>query len=100
MNINLKLKVCIDPSNRKYPPSLERQVYNFKKADWSGLKRTLGLIDWDLCFVENDMNTSLDSWSDVFLTAVDQHITKNEARNVNEHPRIDRELLQLVKVKN
>ena len=81
-------------------PQVKRQVCNFKKADWSDLKRTLSLIDWDLCFVENDINALLDNRSDVFLTAVDQHIPKNKARNVNEHPWIDHELLQLIKVKN
>ena len=87
------------PSNRKNP-QIQRQVYNFKKTDWSGLKRTLSLIDWDLCFVKNDINASLDNWSDVFLTAVDRHLPKSKARNVNEHPWIDHELLQLIKVKN
>ena len=50
--------------------------------------------------MENDINASLDKWSGVFLTAVDQHIPKNKARNVNEHPWIDHELLQSIKAKN
>ena len=64
------IKFCIDLRIAR-TPQVKRQVYNFKKADWSGLKRTLGLIDWDLRFVENDVNASLNNWSDAFLTAVD-----------------------------
>ena len=32
--------------------------------------------------------------------SVDQHIPKNKAQNVNEHPWINHELLKLIKVKN
>ena len=79
------IKFCIDLRIAR-TSQVKRQVYNFKKAYWSGLKRTLSLIDWDLCFVENDINASLDNWSDLFLMALDQHIPKNKARNVNELP--------------
>ena len=34
----------------------ERRVYNFKKADWQGLKQTLKTVPWDLCFVDDDVN--------------------------------------------
>ena len=84
----------------KRQPHIKRRLYNFKKADWNGLKYSLSLINWDLCFEENDMNASLTNWSDTFLAAVDQHIPTSKPRNVNEHPWIDHELLNLIKVKN
>ena len=79
---------------------IKRRLYNFKKADWNGLKHSLSLINWDLCFEENDIDASLTNWSDTFLAAVDQHIPTSKPRNVNEHPWIDHELLNLIKVKN
>ena len=66
----------------------------------SGLKSELSLIDWDLRFVENDINASLPNLSHVILTAVDQHIPKRKAQNANEHTWIDHEFFQLIKVKN
>ena len=81
-------------------PHIERRLYNFKKADWNSLKHSLSLINWDLCFEENDINASLVNWSDTFLAAVNQHIPTSKPRNVNEHPWIDHELLNLIKVKN
>ena len=84
----------------KRQPHIERRLYNFKKADWNGLKYSLSLINWDLCFGENDINACLTNWSDTFLAAVDQHIPTSKPRNVNEHPWIDHELLNLIKVKN
>ena len=59
----------------------------------SGFKSELSLTDWDLRFVENDINALHPNLSHVFLTAVDQHIPKSKARNVNEHPWIYHEFL-------
>ena len=84
----------------KSPPHIKQRLYNFKKADWDGLKHSFSLINWDLCFEENDINACLTNWSDTYLTAVNKHIPTNKPRNVNEHPWIDHELLNLVKVKN
>ncbi|CAH3107748.1 unnamed protein product [Pocillopora meandrina] len=38
---------------------IKRRLYHFKKADWNGLKHSLRLVNWDLCFEENDINASL-----------------------------------------
>ena len=84
----------------KSQPHIKRRLYSFKKADWNGLKHSLSLINWDLCFEENDINASLTNWSDTFLAAVNQHIPTSKPRNVNEHPWIDHELLNRIKVKN
>ena len=70
----------------KSQPHIKQRLYYFKKADWSGLKYSLNLINWELCFEENDINPSLTNWSDTFLTAVDQHIPIGKPRNVNKYP--------------
>lgn len=81
-------------------PNIKRVVYNFKKADWPGLKQTLRNIPWDLCLVPNDVNLSLANWSDLFLCAVDSHIPKSNSRNVHDHPWIDNEMRSLLKKKD
>ena len=81
-------------------PNIKRVVYNFKKADWSGLKQTLSNISWDLCFVPNDVDLSLANWSDLFICAVDSHIPKSNSRNVHDHPWIDNEMRFLLKKKD
>ena len=64
------VKFCINLRIAKMLKA-ERRVYNFKKADWQGLKQTLESVPWDLCFVDDDVNESLSNWTDMFLSAVD-----------------------------
>ena len=100
LNTDHKLiKFCIDLRIAS-KPGTKRRVYNFKRADWEGLRQTLKCVPWDLCFVEDDINASLANWTDIFLTAVNQHIPTCKARNVNDHPWIDLELLNLLKRKD
>ena len=81
-------------------PIIKRTVYNFKNADWSGLKDLLKNTPWDLCFVPNDVDASLSNWCDVFLAAVDEHVPKCKTKNIHDHPWLDTELLSLIKKKN
>ena len=50
-------------------PITKRVVYNFKRVDWTGLKETLKIIPWDLCFIPGDVDLSLENWNDIFLSA-------------------------------
>ena len=63
-------------------------------------KLSIESVPWDLCFVDNDVNESLSNWTDMFLSAVNLHIPICKARNVNDHPWLDYELLKLLKRKN
>ena len=38
----------------------KRVEYNFKRADWSGLKETFRNIPWDACIVPDDVDASLE----------------------------------------
>ena len=60
----------------------KRVVYNFKRADWSGLKETLRNTPWDACIVPDDVDASLDNWYDLFVAAANDHIPKCKARSV------------------
>ena len=64
----------------------KRVVYNFKRADWSGLKETLRNTPWDACIVPDDADASLENWYDLFVAAANDHIPKCKARSVNDLP--------------
>ena len=75
-------------------------MYNFKRANWSGLKETLRNTPWDACIVPDDADASLDNWYDLFVAAANDHIPKCKARSVNDLPWMDNELRLLLKKKD
>ena len=78
----------------------KRSVYNFKRANWPALKELLWHTPGDLAFFPNDVNKSLSTWTDLFVSAVNEHIPKWTTRSVSVQPLIDTELLTLIKKKN
>ena len=77
-----------------------RTVYNLKKADLSGLKSALRNLSWDAVFVENDIDSSIACWYDMFLTCVDEFVPKVVIKDANRPPCIDKEVLLLIRKKN
>jgi hypothetical protein len=67
-------------------PKVKRSVYNFKNANWLGLKQVLANIPWEFGFVSDDINTLLSSWSESFISAVNDHIPKRTSRCVYDPP--------------
>ncbi len=63
-------------------PKVKRSVYNFKNANWSGLKQILTHIPWERGFVADDVNASLSSCCESFISAVISHIRKRISRRV------------------
>ena len=78
----------------------KRVLYNFKRADWSGLEETLQNTPWYACIVPYDADASLDNWYDLFVVAANVHIPKCKARSVNDLPWMDNELRLLLKKKD
>ena len=64
-------------------PKIKQCVYNFKKANWEGLKELLSKVPLEAGLTINDVDTSLSNWCDMFLAAVDNFIPKCTSRNVN-----------------
>ena len=79
---------------------VKRSGYNFKNANWSGLKQVLVNIPWELGFVSDDINTLLSSWCESSISSANDHIPKHTSRCVYDPPWIDKELLALHKKKN
>ena len=90
-NINLKIQK---------KPKAKRSIYNFKNANWTGLKEMLLYAPWAQCYVPDNIDKSLSNWCDLFLSAVDNHIPKYRVKNTHDHPWIVKELLHVIKKKN
>ena len=90
--INLQVVKRVKPS--------KRIVYNYKRANWPTLKPTLINCPWDVCFDESDVEESLRKWTDMFLSAVNEHIPKYKVRNNTDLPWVDSELRNLIKQKD
>ena len=75
-------------------------MYNFKRANWLGLKETFRNTPWDACIVPDDVDASLDNWYDLLVAAANDHIPKCKARSVNDLPWTDNELRLSLKKKD
>ena len=77
-----------------------RTVCNLKKDYLSGLKSALRNLPWDTVFVDNDIDASTACWYDMFLSCVDEFVPKVVIKDANRPPRIDKEVLLLIRKKN
>lgn len=74
-----------------------QSVYNLKKAYLSGLKSALRNLSWDTVFVDNDIDISTACWYDLFLSCVDEFVSKVFIKDANRPPWIDKEVLLLIR---
>ena len=80
---------------------VKRVIYNFKSANFDGLREALSDISWDDCFLDSDnINNSLEKWTKLFYSIVDQFVQKKCVSNINRSPWVDREIVLLLKKKN
>ena len=80
---------------------IKRVIYNFKNANFDGMREALCDISWDDCFLDSDnINNSLEKWMKLFYSIVDQFIQKKCVSNINRSPWVDREIVLLLKKKN
>ena len=74
--------------------NVARKVYNYRKADFDGLRTTVSCIPWDAWFSANNVNTSVESFA-----AVNQHVAQSKLRRHSRPPWIDNDVMKLVKKK-
>jgi hypothetical protein len=92
--------VCFNILTRVHrQPKVPSIVHNFKNADFNVLKLALCDIPWETAFLDNDIDVNLRSWEDLFLTCVDQLITKIRIKDPNRPPWIDADVLHLIRKK-
>ena len=93
---SLRLKPKIDPP-------YNRTIWNYSKADISGLKRHLAQADWDACFSSEDVNCIACSWTETLLNGARMFIPnrtitvrpKDKPWYTNELRTIKRKVLRL-----
>ena len=68
-----------------------RTVYNYHKANWSGLKQTI--IDSNLCLLINSCGNNIDNacrlWTQKIIEHENKFISKYKLKNINNPPWID-----------
>ena len=79
--------------------NVSRKVYSYRKVDFNGLRATLSCIPWDACFSANDVNSSVESFQDLLLAAVNQHVPQTKLRRHSRPPWIDDDVMKLVRKK-
>lgn len=80
---------------------VKRVTYNFKNANFDGMRQALCDISWDDVFhYDDDINNSLEKWTKLFYSIVDQFVTKKCISNINRPPWVDREIVLLLRKKN
>ena len=68
---------------------------DFKKANLRELKNTLQYIRWNFSVLDNDINTNLSNWEDLFWSAVNEFIPKKKIKDSLTPPWIDKEVKTL-----
>ena len=74
-------------------------VLDFKKANLRELQNTLHYIPWDFSLLDNDINTNLSNWEDLFWSAVNEFIPKKKIKDRLTPPWIDKEVKTLCRKK-
>ena len=91
--INFEINICC---SRAKP--VKRTVYDYKNADFSGLRTHLNHVSFDLAISKNsDINECLQNWKDLFLITVEKFVPKKTVSDKNTPPWIDREVKYLIK---
>lgn len=79
--------------------SAPRQVYSYKKANFTELNELLRYVPWNCAFLEEDVDCCADKVKDLFLAAADMCIPLFTVKRRTNPPWINREILRLIKKK-
>ena len=78
---------------------VSRFVYDFKKADFEGLRQSLSAIQLEMRFDEDYIDQSWESWRDLLLNAVESFTPKIKLKDAKSPKWIDSEIIKLSKQK-
>ena len=79
--------------------SAPRQVYNYKKANFTELNELLGYVPWNCAFLEDDVDGCADKVKDLLLAAADMCVPLFTVKRRTNPPWINKDLLRLIKKK-
>lgn len=75
-------------------------VFDYKKANFDELKKTLSNIPWNVAMLDNDVDVNLTNWEDLFWSAVNEFVPKKKIKDKLTPPWIDREVKILCRKKD
>ena len=76
----------------------KREVYNYKRADWSALNSSLGSVDWDN-ELQGDIHVAWNSFKKILFCHIEKHIPKIKIGGVSQPSWFDAEAHQLCREK-
>ena len=77
-----------------------KEVFNYKKANFEELKRTLSYVPWHVAMLDYDLNSLVSNWEDLFWAAVDDFVPKKKISGKQVQPWIDAEVKALCRKKD
>ena len=77
----------------------KKDIYAFKKADWSHLRSLFQHSPWNCAFTEENIDNNWTAWKDLFFAAVDQCVPKYKQKRKSSAPWITKELIKLCRKK-
>ena len=90
--VNFTLRVSIDKIQK-----VPRIVYNYRKADWNGLRNAIS--NTDMCNIlrtySTDINQACQQWTVTFKKLIDKFIPRHKIKNVDTPPWIDGDVIHL-----
>jgi hypothetical protein len=60
--------------NIKRPKAYQRVMWQYELADFDGFRTKLGDIDWDECFVSNDIDKIAQTWTNTLISVAHDYI--------------------------
>jgi len=84
------------PGRLKQTP---RFVYNFRIADWKGLKKDLVKIPWDTIYLMSSVDDVWEAWKTLFFQAVERNIQKKLIKRRRDVPWLTSDLKKLLQKK-
>ena len=64
------------------------EVFNYKKANFEELYKTLSYVPWHVAMLDDDLNSIVSNWEDLFWAAVNDFVPKKKISG-RPFPRLD-----------
>ena len=77
----------------------QREIYNFKHANWDCINSEIMQADWNQILSNNDIESCWLSFKSVLFPIIDKHIPKMKLKVVNQPPWFDSETFELCREK-
>ena len=76
-----------------------RFVYNYRAADWLGLREDFCNLQWDCSYLMETVDDVWDAWKILFFQAVERNVPSKQLKPQRNAPWLNAELLKLIRKK-